>query len=101
MRGWIPFVVFLTAITAPLVVAANVLFGVQVSTGSSWQVNAADPTTIALSVLVGVMMSFILAAIASSIVLRFRRKAPEEPPRRRRKTVSESTDSAIYEAHTR
>lgn len=77
MRVWLPTVIFLTALTAPIVVAAYVLFGMSFAGGTSaLYFSAGNRATIALCVLLGVMMSFVLASIVASIALRFRRQKP-------------------------
>lgn len=77
MRVWLPTVIFLTALTAPVVVAAYVLFGINFTGATpALYFSAGNRATIALCVLLGIMMSFILASIVTSIVLRFRRQKP-------------------------
>ncbi len=77
MRVWLPTVIFLTALTAPIVVAAYVLFGISFAGGTSaLYFSAGNRVTLALCVLLGIMMSFVLASIVTSIALRFRRKKP-------------------------
>ncbi len=77
MRVWLPTVIFLTALTAPIVVAAYVLFGINFAGGASaLDFNAGNRATLALCVLLGIMMSFVLASIVTSIALRFRRQKP-------------------------
>lgn len=79
MRVWLPTVIFLTALTAPIVVAAYVLFGINyIGSASALDFTGGSQATIALCVLLGIMMSFILASIVTSIALRFRRK--KQPP---------------------
>jgi hypothetical protein len=77
MRVWLPTVIFLTALAAPIVVAAYVLFGVNFTGGTSaLYFSAGNRATLVLCVLVGIMMSFVFASIVTSIVLRFRRAKP-------------------------
>lgn len=77
MRVWLPTVIFLTALTAPIVVAGYVLFGLNIAgDANALEFSAGNQATVALCVLLGVMMSFVLASIVTSVALRFRRKKP-------------------------
>lgn len=82
MRIWLPTFIFLLAITAPILVAAYVLFGFQFA-GASFQYGGTSNGVIALYVVCGVMASFVLATIVTSIVLRFKPRktvVPETAP---------------------
>lgn len=78
MRIWLPTFIFLIAIAAPILVAAYVLFGFTFA-GSTLEFSGDSNAIIALYAVCGVMASFVLATIVTSIVLRFRRKSAPVP----------------------